>query len=78
MFCEDDNGGSFVTFEHSGNDIATELRDLPPGDTSATEAGWQQGFDLMVAAWSKSADEILRTEGVTYEHAKSVAWSPPP
>jgi len=52
---EEDNGGSFVTFEHSGDDIATELRDLPPGDTSATEAGWQQGFDLMAAAWSKSA-----------------------
>ncbi|MGB5296597.1 MAG: SRPBCC domain-containing protein [Thermoanaerobaculia bacterium] len=52
---EEDNGGSFVTFDHSGDDIATELRDLPPGDTSATEEGWQQGFDLMVAAWSKSA-----------------------
>lgn len=52
---EEDNGGSLVTFEHSGVDIATELRDLPPGETSATEAGWQQGFDLMVAAWSKSA-----------------------
>lgn len=52
---EEDNGGSFVTFEHFGDDIAMELRDLPPGDTSATEAGWQQGFDLMAAAWSKSA-----------------------
>jgi uncharacterized protein YndB with AHSA1/START domain len=52
---EEDNGGSLVRFEHSGEDIADELRDLPPGNTSATEAGWQQGFDLMVAAWSKSA-----------------------
>jgi uncharacterized protein YndB with AHSA1/START domain len=51
---DEDNGGSFVTFEHSGDGIATELRDLPPGDTSPSEAGWQQGFDLMVAAWSKS------------------------
>ena len=51
---EEDNGGSFVTFEHSGTDIAQELRDLPPGDTSATEVGWQQGFDLMLTAWTKS------------------------
>lgn len=50
---EEDKGGSFFVFEHSGDDIAQELRDLPPGDTSATEAGWQQGFDLMVAAWSE-------------------------
>jgi uncharacterized protein YndB with AHSA1/START domain len=52
---EEGGGGSHLTFEHSGEDIATELRDLPPGDTSPTEAGWQQGFDLMAAAWSKSA-----------------------
>ncbi len=51
----EDNGGCFVTFEHSGDDIAAELRELSPGETSATEAGWQQGFDLMAAAWSKSA-----------------------
>ena len=28
---EADDGGSFVTFEHSGDGIAMELRDLPPG-----------------------------------------------
>ena len=48
-----ENGGTLLIFEHSGNGIANELRDLPPGDTSATEAGWQQGFDLMASAWSK-------------------------
>ena len=52
---EEDGQGCSVTFEHAGPGIAKELGDLPPGDTSATEAGWQQGFDLMVAAWSKSA-----------------------
>ena len=52
---EEDNGGSFVRFEHSGNDIAAELRALPPDDTSETEVGWQQGFDLMVEAWSTSS-----------------------
>ena len=51
---EEDNGGSFVTFEHSGIDISTELRDLSPGDTSATEVGWQQGVELMLEAWTKS------------------------
>jgi uncharacterized protein YndB with AHSA1/START domain len=51
---EEDNGGSILTFEHSGDDIATELRELPQGETSPSEAGWQQGFDLMDAAWSKS------------------------
>jgi hypothetical protein len=52
---EEDDGGSLLTFEHSGEDIAAELRDLPAGDTSATEAGLQHGFDLMAAAWSQSA-----------------------
>ncbi len=51
---EKDNGGSAVTFEHAGPDIANELGDLAPGEKSATEAGWQQGFDLMVDAWSKT------------------------
>jgi uncharacterized protein YndB with AHSA1/START domain len=49
---EEDNGGSIVTFEQAGEDIATELRDLPQGETSSTEEGWQQGFDLMAVAWS--------------------------
>ena len=52
---EEDNQGCSFTFEHAGIDIAEELRDLPQGDTSASEAGWQQGFDLMVEAWSKAA-----------------------
>lgn len=52
---EEDDQGSSLTFEHSGIDIAEELRNLPLGDTSASEAGWQQGFDLMVEAWSKAA-----------------------
>ena len=44
--------GCIVVFEHVGPDIAAELLDLPEGETSATESGWQQGFDLMAAAWS--------------------------
>ena len=50
---EKDDQGCAFTFEHSGSGIAEELRELPAGETSATEAGWQQGFDLMAAAWSK-------------------------
>ncbi|MBC8328123.1 MAG: SRPBCC domain-containing protein [Planctomycetes bacterium] len=49
---EADDGGSLLRFEHSGSDIAAELRDLPPGETSPSEAGWQLGFDLMVEAWA--------------------------
>lgn len=52
---DEEGDGSRVTFEHSGVDIASELRELKPGETSATEAGWQQGFDLMAAAWAGSA-----------------------
>ncbi len=51
---EEDDDGSFMTFEHSGEGIAEELRNLPPGENSPSEAGWQQGFDLMAAAWSES------------------------
>jgi uncharacterized protein YndB with AHSA1/START domain len=47
--------GCVVTFVQAGEDIANELRELAPGSTSASEAGWQQGFDLMAAAWEKSA-----------------------
>ena len=50
-----EKGGCVLTFLHTGEDIANELRELPPGSTCATEAGWQQGFDLMAAAWEKSA-----------------------
>lgn len=45
--------GCTVTFEQLGDDIADELRELEQGEVSASEAGWQQGFDLMQAAWSK-------------------------
>jgi uncharacterized protein YndB with AHSA1/START domain len=49
-------GGSLVTFVQSGEDIAAELGALAPGERSASEAGWQQGFDLMEAAWAKAAN----------------------
>ena len=45
--------GSKLIFEHAGKDIAAELHDLADGKISATEEGWQQGFDLMETAWSK-------------------------
>lgn len=44
--------GCVVTFVQSGEDIANELRELPPGDVSGSEAGWQRGFDSMAAAWA--------------------------
>jgi uncharacterized protein YndB with AHSA1/START domain len=47
--------GCVITFMQAGEDIANELLELPPGSTSASEAGWQQGFDLMAAAWEKPA-----------------------
>ena len=43
--------GCVVVFEQSGVDIASELRELAHGERSASEVGWQQGFDLMEAAW---------------------------
>mgnify|MGYP002620225440 FL=1 len=46
-----EGAGCVVVFEQSGVDIASELRALAPGERSASEAGWQQGFDLMEAAW---------------------------
>ncbi len=48
----DGKDGCEVVFVQSGKDIATELRELPPGEISESEKGWQQGFDLMEAAWS--------------------------
>jgi uncharacterized protein YndB with AHSA1/START domain len=47
--------GCFVVFEQDGPDIAAELLNLPPGEPSPSEAGWQMGFDLMDAAWSTSS-----------------------
>jgi uncharacterized protein YndB with AHSA1/START domain len=46
-----EGAGCVVVFEQSGVDIASELGALAPGERSASEAGWQQGFDLMEAAW---------------------------
>lgn len=42
-----ENGGSQMTFVVSGPDIAEELKELPEGNKSESEMGWQQGFDLM-------------------------------
>lgn len=50
-----DGAGSLVTFAQSGQDIAKELRELAAGSISESETGWQQGFDLMDAAWAKTA-----------------------
>ncbi len=50
----DGKGGCEVTFVQSGEDIASELRELQPGEKSASETGWQQGFDLMEAAWENN------------------------
>lgn len=46
-------GGCEVTFVQSGPDIAEELKALPAVEVSESEKGWQQGFDLMAAAWKK-------------------------
>lgn len=48
-----ENGGSEMTFIVSGPDIAAELKQLPEGNTSESEMGWQQGFDLMANAFSR-------------------------
>lgn len=48
----DGEGSCEVTFIQSGPDIAEELKALSPGEVSESEKGWQQGFDLMEAAWS--------------------------
>lgn len=49
----DEKGGSMVVFEQTGVDIAAELQELSEGSISESEKGWQQGFDLMAAAWEK-------------------------
>jgi uncharacterized protein YndB with AHSA1/START domain len=49
---EPEGAGCVVVFVQSGDDIAAELRDLAPGERSASEAGWQQGLDLMEEAWT--------------------------
>lgn len=49
---DDGSGGCEVTFQQTGPDIAAELEALPDGTVSESEKGWQQGFDLMAAAWA--------------------------
>ncbi len=49
-----DGDGCWVFFVQSGPDIAAELAALPPGSTSESESGWQQGFELMAEAWARS------------------------
>lgn len=49
----DGKGGCMVVFVQSGPDINAELEALPEGSVSESEKGWQQGFDLMEAAWKK-------------------------
>jgi len=51
------NSGSILTFVQAGEDIAAELRALLPGRISESEKGWQQGFDLMTAAWLKQQEK---------------------
>lgn len=47
----DGKGGCNVDFVQNGPDIADELKALAAGEVSESEKGWQQGFDLMAAAW---------------------------
>jgi uncharacterized protein YndB with AHSA1/START domain len=49
----DARGGCEMIFVQSGLDIAEELKGLSPGSVSESETGWQQGFDLMAAAWDR-------------------------
>ncbi len=51
---EEDGHGFSVTFKQGGEDIAQELRELPAGERSQYEGGWQISFNLIAAAWSKS------------------------
>mgnify|MGYP002620079328 CR=1 FL=1 len=59
---EPEGDGCVVTFVQSGEDIANELTATPPGAVSGSEAGWQQGFDLMAAAWANDY-EVERGNG---------------
>ncbi|REL33248.1 SRPBCC domain-containing protein [Rhodohalobacter sp. SW132] len=51
-----DRKGCVVTFVQTGKDIAAELHELPEGAVSESEKGWQQGFDLMAAAWKNKQE----------------------
>lgn len=50
----DGSDGAQMTYTHSGAGIGAELEELPDGEVSATEEGWQYGFDLLAAAWGES------------------------
>ncbi len=45
-------GGSRMTFIQEGEGIQSELQDLPEGEVSPSEQGWQMGFDLMRDHWN--------------------------
>ncbi len=53
----DGESGCILTFVETGEDIAVELKELPPGAVSESEKGWQQGFDMMVDAWNKETTQ---------------------
>jgi uncharacterized protein YndB with AHSA1/START domain len=50
-----DATGCIVIFEQAGPDIAQELQEVQAGKISASEEGWQQGFDLMEAHWRSTS-----------------------
>lgn len=51
---EEEDDGASVIFEHTGEGIASELRELAPREISASETSWQRAFDLMAVAWMES------------------------
>lgn len=48
----DGKGGSLMTFIQEGEGINAELQELPSGNISTSEKGWQIGFDLMEKYWN--------------------------
>jgi len=44
--------GSIMTFQQVGKDIDSELKELPKGEKSGSEIGWNQAFDMMERVWS--------------------------
>lgn len=45
-------GGSKMIFTQEGEGINAELKELPEGEISESEKGWQLGFDLMEQSWT--------------------------
>mgnify|MGYP002621485937 CR=1 FL=1 len=45
-------GGSKMIFTQEGEGINAELKELPEGEISESEKGWQLGFDLMEQSWN--------------------------